>query len=134
MKKIFVDTGAWYALIDRKDPDHLKVAEAFQDFDGRLVTSNFVMDESLTLLRYRCSYERALDLGRFLISGRLAEVVRIKADDELKAWRVFEKYQDKLLSFTDCTSFVLMERLGLETALSLDSDFRQMGFRCLPEP
>lgn len=134
MKKVFVDTGAWYSFIDRKDPDHPRVVEALMEYDGRLLTSNFVMDESLTLLRYRCGYKSALDLGRSLFSGRLAEVVRITADDELRAWEVFGSYQDKTLSFTDCTSFAVMQRLGLDTAVSLDSDFQQLGFRCLPEP
>ena len=48
-------------------------------------------------------------------------------------WRLFLARRDKEYSFTDCTSFVLMRRLGLDAALALDADFAQEGFRTFPE-
>lgn len=58
---------------------------------------------------------------------------RVSPRDEDTAWSIFERYRDKTFSFTDCTSFALMERLRLDTALALDSDFRSYGLRALPE-
>src|SRR3989304_5359658 len=59
MKRVFVDTGAWYSLVDAKDPDHRAVAACLAEYHGRLATSNFVFDETVTLLRYRLDYRTA---------------------------------------------------------------------------
>jgi predicted nucleic acid-binding protein len=60
--------------------------------------------------------------------------VRITSDDELAAWELFDARADKEYSFTDCTSFVLMRRLGISTALAADDDFVQEGFEVVPDP
>jgi len=134
VNRIFVDTGAWYALIDRRDPDHPAVKDILRHWQGRLVTSNFVVDETVTLLRYRLDFEPALLFAHEVRGGALAQVYRVSSGDEDAAWSLFERYRDKTFSFTDCTSFALMERLRLDTALALDGDFRSYGLHSLPEP
>jgi uncharacterized protein len=57
---------------------------------------------------------------------------RISPADEDAAWRIFLRYRDHTFSFVDCTSFALMERLCLTTAITLDEDFRTFGFHYLP--
>lgn len=128
-----MDTGAWYALIDRRDPDHGTVVPSLQANRGRLVTSNFVMDETLTLLRYRLSWEAAQAFGEQIRAGALARTIRITPADEDSAWAIFTRYRDKSFSYTDCTSFAVIERLKISTALAIDRDFRAYGLRCLPE-
>jgi hypothetical protein len=59
-------------------------------------------------------------------------VARINPADEDTAWAIFTRYRDKAFSYTDCTSFALIGRLKLSTALAIDSDFRAYGLRCLP--
>jgi predicted nucleic acid-binding protein len=49
-----------------------------------------------------------------------------------EAWRYFQRYKDKRYSLTDCVSFVLMKKLGIEEALTFDKHFVQAGFRKLP--
>ena len=66
MNRAFVDTGAWYALLDKNDPDHARMAETFRAYRGRLVTSNFVFDEAVTLARYRLGWDIAQRLGEQL--------------------------------------------------------------------
>jgi predicted nucleic acid-binding protein len=46
---------------------------------------------------------------------------------------VFVDTDDKDFSYTDCTSFAVMQLLGLDTAFAFDQHFRQFGFVCLPE-
>jgi len=132
MKRVFVDTGAWYALVDAKDPDHARVVPCFRDFQGRLVTSNFVVDEILTLVRFRLGWPVAHRLGAQLRSGRLSRVERISPKDEETAWSIFSSYGDKTFSFTDCTSFALVQRLELPLCLAIDADFRSFGLHCIP--
>jgi hypothetical protein len=132
LNRAFVDTGAWYALLDKNDPDHVRVAETFRAYRGRLVTSNFVFDEAVTLARYRLGWGVAEKLGSQLQGQRVARVERVTLKDEAAAWSIFEEYRDKRFSFTDCTSFVLVQRLALPVCLAIDSDFRSFGLPCLP--
>ncbi len=132
MKRVFVDTGAWYALVDRADPDHARVVPCFREFRGRLVTSSYVFDETLTLVRYKLGWEVARRLGERLRGHRLARLERISPADEEAGWSIFSGYGDKSFSFTDCTSFALVRRLKLSLCLAIDDDFRAFGLRCIP--
>jgi len=60
------------------------------------------------------------------------ELLRVTADDEESAWRLFVARADKGYSFTDCTSFVLMRRLGIGTAITIDRHFAKERFTTLP--
>lgn len=132
MKRVFVDTGAWYALLDRKDPDHAKVVACLHTYNGRLISSNYIFDETLTLVRYRLGWQIAVLFGEQVRDTRLTHLVSISPQDEDAAWDIFKKYQDKSFSFTDCSSFALMERLKISTAVAIDGDFKAYGLHCIP--
>lgn len=134
MERLFVDTSAWFAFANRVDPDHEPVAQAFATFRGRLLTSNFVFDETVTLCLHRLGHKAAVAVGGTLRQAAHVDLVRVDAQDEAVAWDLFGKRRDKRYSFTDCTSFVLMRRLGLQTVAALDDDFEQEGFRRIPAP
>jgi predicted nucleic acid-binding protein len=131
-ERIFVDTSAWYAFVNRKDPDHDATREILDARAGGLVTSNFVFDETITLCLHRLGHAAAVRVGSALLDRGVVHLVRTTADDERKAWDLFRARTDKLYSFTDCTSFVLMKRLGLSRAVALDDDFRREGFELTP--
>ena len=132
MRRLFVDTSAWFAFANRKDPDHQPVRGVIEAFQGRLVTSIFVFDETVSLCRYRLGHDIAVKVGAVLIDPDSLDLVRVTAEDEHAAWELFCARSDQRYSFTDCTSFVLMRRLGLSTALALDADFRVEGFDVVP--
>ncbi|MGQ0652294.1 MAG: type II toxin-antitoxin system VapC family toxin [Betaproteobacteria bacterium] len=132
MTRYLVDTGAWYALVDRKDPDHAAVSECLRERAGQLVTTNFIFDESVTLIRYRLGSSAARTFGEQLLHGGAARLVAITRRDEARAWEIFARYRDKAFSYTDCTSFAAMRRLGIDTAVAIDDDFRAFGLACLP--
>ena len=124
---IFVDTGAWFASVVPTDPDH-QAAVAWLDANREpLLTSDYVVDETLTLLRARGEPRRAVVLGRRFFAGEIAQVQHLSEADVLESWRVFERFSDKHWSFTDCTSKVLMDRLGIMRAFAFDEHFRQFG-------
>jgi uncharacterized protein len=50
---IFVDTGAWYASLVPADPDHTKAVQWLAENHSPLLTTDYVIDETLTLLRAR---------------------------------------------------------------------------------
>lgn len=132
MQRLFVDTSAWFAFTNRADPDHKAVAALLDAFKGRVVTSNFVFDETVTLCLYRLGHAAAERVGRVLRDSSQVDLVRVAPEDETLAWALFQERRDKQYSFTDCTSFALMRRLQLRTAAALDDDFAGEGFEQLP--
>ena len=135
MKAIFVDTAGWMACADSADPAHGR-ARAARDAaltaGQLLVTTDYVIDETLTLIRVRLSLAAA-ETWWDQVEG--SSRVRHETIDALRAERaraVFFRHRDKDYSFTDCTSFVVMRELKVREALTTDRHFRQMGFDVLP--
>jgi len=129
--RLFVDTSAWLALNNKNDQHHdeavSKITKVRQQ-KIQLVTSEYVFDESVTIIRYRISHRAAVAFGDALISSNVASIEDITNEERLKAWVLFKKYRDKDLSFADCTSFALMVKLKLQKAFSFDNHFKQVGF------
>jgi uncharacterized protein len=124
---IFVDTGAWYAGTVPDDCNYQKAREWLDGNSQPLLTTDYVIDETLTLLKVRGHAPLALELGEALFAGELADIVLISDDDIHQAWRTFRQFRDKDWSFTDCTSKVVMARLQVQEAFSFDHHFRQFG-------
>jgi predicted nucleic acid-binding protein len=124
---IFVDSSAWYAVYSLRDINHPFSARLIRTVRERTVTTDYVIDETLTLLRARHENERALVFGKSIIDERIATIVQIGDTDFSEAWNTFQRFQDKGWSFTDCTSRVVMQRLGIQRAFSFDDHFRQFG-------
>lgn len=133
MKRIFVDTGAWYALIDEKDPDHRSAREFYKNNSIPLLTTNFIFDETVTLLVSRLGWKVACEFGEKLKKSRFASLVQITDADEERAWKIFLTHRDAGFSYTDCTSFALMERLKIDTAFTYDNHFKAMRFRTVQD-
>ncbi len=124
---IFVDTGAWFASVVPWDAYHAVASAWIGTNREPLITTDFILDETLTLLRARNESPRAVALGNQLFDGIWAKLHFVTEDDIRNSWQIFQSYSDKDWSFTDCTSKVVIERLGLTTAFSFDHHFRQFG-------
>ena len=133
MNRIFVDTGAWYALVDNRDPAHERASAFFVHNTIPLITSNYVFDETVTLIRKKLGWQTAFDFGERLHTSERLQIMPILDADEQKAWTLFARYRDQDFSYTDCTSFAIMQRLKISTAFSLDHHFRVMRFNVVPE-
>jgi predicted nucleic acid-binding protein len=134
---IFVDTGAWFALAVREDPDHHDAIAFIESLHEPLVTSDLVAVETMNLLRFRkrgpAGLEIADRVGADLWDERAAKLLRAGREDILRAREIFRSYDDKRWSFTDCTSFAIMERRSLERAFAFDRNFDQFpGIHRLP--
>ena len=124
---IFVDTGAWFAYFVRRDPDHRAAVEWMDHNRKPLVTTDYVLDELVTLLKLRESQQVAVAAGDLLWQEQAAHLQRLTAHDLTMAWDVFRRFDDKQWSFTDCTSKVVMERLEVSEAFAFDHHFEQFG-------
>ena len=98
-----------------------------------LTTTDYVIDETLTLLKARGETGRALVVAEEFFRGELATIHFLTEREIRTACDVFRKYADKEWSFTDCTSKVVMESLHLTTAFTFDHHFQQFaGIHVVP--
>lgn len=139
-ERLFLDTWGWLALADARDPAH---AEAVSERrrrsgPGRLITTDYVLDETLTRLYSRSNFTSARQFTDAIFAAELAGLLgieRITAErfETAYSWRM--RYRDKpAISFTDLTSFVVMKELGIRDVLTADAHFTQvhLGFRRVP--
>ncbi|MGH8673391.1 MAG: type II toxin-antitoxin system VapC family toxin [Burkholderiales bacterium] len=137
MKALFVDTAGWMMLADEGDPQHAN-ARSFRDewlaSAGILVSSNFVMDETLTLIRMRLGLDAAERWWEQVEGSPRVHWEWIDPARSEKARHWFFRWRDKDFSFTDCSSFVVMKERRLRAALTNDRHFAQAGFQLCPQP
>ncbi len=133
---IFIDTGAFISRYIAKDEHHtssVRFWDQLRDLRERLFTSNFVLDETITLLGRRGGYSFAAEKARKFYTSKVLTILRPTIEHEQKAVAVFEKYADQKISFTDCTSFVLMKQHGIDKVFSFDGHFVYAGYLLLPK-
>lgn len=138
---IFVDAWAWLALANRKDAYHEFAKKGYTEIKAaryRLVTSDYVVDEVITALFRSVAYDSAVQFIESLFSMIKDERLKLEKITEPRfeaAWLLRKKYQDKPdISFTDLTSFVLMQELATNKVFTGDAHFEEvnLGFEILP--
>jgi predicted nucleic acid-binding protein len=136
---LMVDAWAWIALYNPADQYHEMARLANEDLLSAgysLLTTNFILDEAYTALRQWGSPARAISFGRRIqdiaASGAL-EIVTITPEIEQAAWQLFERHDTiPRLSYTDCTTFAVMQQRDIATAFTGDEHFRILGFTIRP--
>nr|HEV7955081.1 PIN domain-containing protein [Candidatus Acidoferrales bacterium] len=137
--KLFVDTWGWLVLADRSEREHRQVTSYYAERTrrtGLIVTSDFVLNELLTILFSRISFEMASRFADSVLRSPFITIERITPERFQKAWELRMKFSDKpRISFTDLTSMSAMNELGITDILTADKHFAQVGmnFRLLPE-
>jgi uncharacterized protein len=135
MRAAFVDTSGWMMLADRADRRHddaRRWRDEWLEGGGSFVTTDYVVDETLTLLRMRMGLDVAEAWWESMQGSRRIrwEAVDAPRADRARAW--FFRWRDQTFSFTDCTSFVVMRELRLRQALASDAHFQVAGFELVP--
>jgi predicted nucleic acid-binding protein len=125
----FADTSFWFGLHTGSDARHQPAASLWRQTADRIITSNLVLGETWTLLRLRhTSHSRALQLLDAVQASPRVEVAAVDPGDEARAWAWLRDHDERVYSFVDATSFVLMRRRRLQEALAFDGDFTAAGF------
>jgi predicted nucleic acid-binding protein len=128
---IFIDTGAFLARYLQNDQHHEGAVRAWQELGSSregCFTSNFVLDETFTLLGRWAGYDFALQRAKNIYASRVLTICRPDREDELNALRFFGKYSDQQVSFTDCISMVLMKRQKIVRVFTYGRHFEFAGF------
>lgn len=124
---IFVDTGAWFASMVPWDANHAVANHWLRQNQEPLLTTDFIADETITLLRARNEAVRAVQFGDLLFQGKLADLRFLSEAQVRDAWTILRTFADKDWSFTDCTSKLIIDQLAITKAFCFDQHFRQFG-------
>ena len=123
MTPVFVDTSAWFAVGSNADAWHARADELLDIHAGRLTTTDHVLVETWSLARIRTNRHAADLLVSNIVEGRLAEVLAATPQDVGAALRIGNEFIDQDFSLVDRTSWAVMERHGINEAISFDTDF-----------
>ncbi len=132
MTALFVDTGAWYAIMNREDAHHSEAVDFLSGTSRLLLTTNYVVVETVNLLNARVGHGPAARFLERLHSSKIATVHHISPSEHSEAETFFVAHRDKDFSLADCSSFVVMKELGLTDAFTFDRHFAQAGFARVP--
>jgi len=136
--KLFLDSGAFIARSLKDDRYH---AAAIGVFDGiskarhpfrLLYTSNYVVAETVTFLLYEAGGRVAVSVLGLIRSSPSLRVLHVSEEVEGEADTAFRRYASSRVSYTDCTTQILMQREGIDTVFSFDRDLETLGFQRIP--
>jgi predicted nucleic acid-binding protein len=133
-KAVFADTSFFFALVAKRDPAHQAAVAAYAKLlraGGQAFTTDYVIDETLTLTKARINAESAVGLLDRIEASDAVVMEDIATERFVAAKTYFRKHADHGYSFTDCTSFVLMRELKITAALTTDRHFKEAGFDLL---
>ncbi len=139
---MIVDTGAWHAVADSSDRHHLDARRFYLEHAplGTFVTTDLIVAETCALVSAHLGREAALRFWGTLRDTR-TPIVTLDAVDLESAWHIVHAFPNRTFSFVDCTTFAVMQRLGIDEAFAFDSHFlvyrygtpRQRAFRRFPQ-
>jgi predicted nucleic acid-binding protein len=135
VRALFYDTWGFVALANARDPSHDVAADAdraCEEHGWVTVTSDYVIDETLTLVHTTAGASAAvlvLDALLTQMEGEPLMLVDVTRARRERAYELFRKLAPDTprLSFTDCTSFVIMQELEIDVAFTADSHYHRPG-------
>jgi predicted nucleic acid-binding protein len=135
---VFVDASAWVAFFNRRDAHHSEAREHMTKLlrsGTPLAASTWTIYEAITITRSKLGYGRARRLWQLANDRRIISMVRVDPGIESAALKLFWRYRDKDWGVVDCSTLVIMDRLGCRTAFGYDRHFveasGQQGFAVL---
>ena len=130
-KMIFIDTGsliARYIVNDQYHKNAMKKWERIEKKKYKMCTSNFVLNETFTLLGRWVGYEFAAEKANLIYKTKVFQIYRPDEEEDIASLNIFRKYADQKISFTDCVSFMLMKKYKVKSAFTFDKHFHIAGF------
>ena len=96
-------------------------------------TSDYVFDEVITaILRIAKNKELAIKIGNYILKSKVTRIIHVDEEIFNDAWKLFTKYKNKEWSFTDCTSFIIMNKFNIKNAFTFNKHYKQAGYKTLP--
>ena len=131
--RVFVDTSAFYALLDRDDDNHAKARKAWAeivDAGALTITDSYVLVETVALLQSRLGLEAVRGFEEAIVP--VLQVEYVAAELHRLGMAALLIASRRRLSLVDCVSFEIMRRNGIATSFTFDGHFKEQGFRVIP--
>lgn len=132
---VFIDTAGWIALVHKRDTFHQKAVLLYNKLGNVMrVTSDAVLLETCNSLagsqtrRLAAAFMEGIKTSERL---KILDIVRTSGTVFEQGWNLFEAYEDKEWSLTDCISFVIMRERKMKESFTCDHHFEQAGFSIL---
>lgn len=125
MKKVFVDTSAYYALLNDTDPHHFKAKQYTKDLVANYITSQASLSELLTLGSQRVDREDTIAFVKKII--RSGTQIILESEELVQStWDIFEKVIQKDVSWVDCYSVAIMKKYHIPEIFTFDKHFDKL--------
>jgi len=140
-RNLFIDTWGWIVIHNQREERHREVKSFYRNFrlrGGMIYTTDYVLDETLTLLFRRLPSDLAAEAIHLLdlaIHQGYLNLVWISPKQFEAAKQLRLQFRDKpLISFTDLTSIAVMKELGINWILTEDNHFIKIGLNLQKKP
>ena len=131
--RVFIDTSAFYALLDRDDDNHARARNAWTDIletGAVAVTSSYVLVETAALLQSRVGMEAVRAFEEAIVP--VLHVEYVTGELHKLGMAALLVATRRRLSLVDCVSFEIMRRHGIGSSFTFDGHFKEQGFRLVP--
>jgi len=131
IEPVFVDSFAWIAAINKSDNYHeisLKILEELLNKQARLITTNYVVVETINALSKVKFRKTVIEFIDKLRKSPNVQIVKITDEIYNNAWTLYQQRMDKDWGITDCTSFEVMQMFNIRKAFTSDKHFEQAGY------
>jgi predicted nucleic acid-binding protein len=131
--RVFIDTSAFYALLDRDDESHRRAKDGWIVLlknGNTLVTNNYVLVETVALIQHRLGIEAVRGFQNDILP--LVNVEFVDAELHRSGVSALLSASRRNLSLVDCISFEMMRTLEIRTVFAFDPHFKEQGFDTLP--
>ena len=130
---LFVDTSGWASFFIQDQPHYPHALEQLslaRTQNHQIITTNYIIAELVALLDspLRQPRNRIFEIINTIKSRPYIQILHISESIDHSAWDLCQKRPDKPWSLVDCSSFIIMQQLNIQTALTTDRHFEQAGF------
>jgi uncharacterized protein len=131
VEKIFVDTAAWLALLNKDDDLHALAQQVMKTLRQQRVvmsTTNFVLLEVADALSAPMHRMRTVEFINGLRQVPLLSILPASQDLWAEGWKLYSDRPDQDWSLTDCISFAVMTQERITQCFTSEHNFEQAGF------
>jgi uncharacterized protein len=132
---IYVDTSAFYALMDRSDTHHQSAKSLWPTLLNDhicLQTSNYVISETLSLIQYRLGFDAASLWYKDVLA--VLDICWVDPPTHRQAYELWMSLGRQKYSLVDCISYVIMHQSQIDTAFCFKPSYDEQGFKRLTPP
>ena len=125
---VFIDSNIFIAELNKDDSLHNRAKAVFRNIENQnlsAVTSNFIINEVITVLSQRINKTTAITFANFIYDSDTAiDIMTINRNIEIKAIEYLKNLKSKNISFCDCATLAVLDLFSIDNLATFDRDFK----------